>query len=185
MVLATASGVAGWGVGSLKRSPISSPVSRSTMPPLTPLPPTSMPNPRRCGPPLVLGWAAGESVAVIALLTEAGRCDALHTLVARETSWVAVAQPVSDRTLACNGSVLRWNRDGKRRRSGPVALGGGAAGDGGGRFCPAAAGRGIRRPPTKRRGSGAGKEHTDRPRHGRRHRNRAAAARPAGRTEAG
>jgi hypothetical protein len=35
------------------------------MPPLTPLPPTSMPNPRRCAPPLVLGAAAGESVAVM------------------------------------------------------------------------------------------------------------------------
>ncbi|CKQ38299.1 Uncharacterised protein [Mycobacterium tuberculosis] len=45
MVLATANGVAGCGVSSLIRSPISWPVSKSTIPPLMPLPPTSMPKP--------------------------------------------------------------------------------------------------------------------------------------------
>src|SRR6185312_7126052 len=64
-VLLTASGVAGCGVASLKRSPISRPVSRSTTPPLTPLPPTSTPNPLRCEPPSVLGSAAGASEAVM------------------------------------------------------------------------------------------------------------------------
>src|SRR5690625_3899256 len=57
---------------------MSAPVSRSTTPPLMPLPPTSTPNPRRCGlapsggeavgsvpvigSPLPVGWSAGAGM---------------------------------------------------------------------------------------------------------------------------
>ena len=52
--------------------------------------------------------------------------------------------------------------------------------------CDGAASRcSVTAPVNARRGNGAGEEHTDRPGHGRRHRNRTAAARPAGRTAAG
>ena len=67
------------------------------MPPLTPLPPTSMPNPRRCGPPLVLGSAAGESVAVMSAPHRGRQVRRAPHISSSEMlmAWL-LAQPVSD-----------------------------------------------------------------------------------------
>ena len=92
------------------------------MPPLTPLPPTSMPNPRRWGPRRRFGRAGVNRWRSSALLGEAGRCDAHHTLVASEiSSRCAVRRHRS-------GTVLRCARDRQRHRSRPAALGRRAAG---------------------------------------------------------
>src|SRR4030081_964604 len=93
MVSATADGVAGWGVRSLTPAPTNSPVSRSTIPPLIPLPPTSMPNPRRCGVPeaaLVPGVSVAESVLVKEI--SLARFGLFHTL-AGDDAVAFVAEP--------------------------------------------------------------------------------------------
>ncbi len=78
-VSATASGVDGWGVRSLMRSPTSWPVSRSTTPPLTPLPPTSTPNP-------VLVMACAPSCRRRRVLRRSSA--ARHTSVSTRVRWV-------------------------------------------------------------------------------------------------
>ena len=159
----------GWpaaGSASLNRSPISWPVSRSTMPPLTPLPPTSMPNPRRCEPPLdsAAGIGGGHGAP-----RRGWRCDALHTLVARGLLWwragatgerhCAAIERVTDSTSirpSCAPSPNGWR---PRRRQ----------------FVAAPSRGGVRRRTAARirRSAVRAKSTPDRPGHHRRHRDRA------------
>src|ERR1700761_7707926 len=133
MVRATAFGVAGFGVSSLTRSPRSWPVSRSTMPPLIPLPPTSTPKPLR-------GGISDEALVGPFIESPRRAMGVVKTLMRGAIVGQAITQGLPHPERA----VMRWVGDHIRESTGAPAVGGRGARPGGGRVRPAAAERGLR-----------------------------------------